>query len=82
MSDDKDEKLTPYPPLHVSVLVHLARDIVSNVKENGWTEADAENAMRNLCYMAGKSGPIDSPQEAYDRAIAAKAGKPISMTKH
>jgi len=82
MSDDKDEKLSPYPPIHVSVLLHLARDIVSNVKENGWTEDDAETAMSNLCYMAAKNGPLDNPKEAYDRAIAAKAGKDVSTTKH
>jgi hypothetical protein len=82
MSDDKDENLSPYAPIHVSVLLHLARDIVANVKENNWTEDDAERAMKNLWYMAAKNGPLENPKQAYDRAIAAAAGKDVSTTKH
>jgi len=81
MSDEKDP-LSPYAPIHVSVLIHLARDIVKNTRENNWTEADAETAMRNLWYMAAKNGPIDNPQQAYDKIVAEHAGQDPTTVKH
>lgn len=82
MSDDKDEKLTCYAPIHVSVLLHVARDIAHNVKEHGWTEADAEKAMRNLWYMAAKYGALESPEQAMEKLTAHNAGKDVSTVKH
>ena len=79
---DKEKTLSPYASIHVSVLLHVARDIAFNVKENGWSEADAEKAMRNLWFMAAKHGPLESPEQAMEKLAAHNAGEDVSTTKH
>ena len=75
------KKDSGYPAISEVVLWQIARDIAFNVRENGWDEDDALNVMYNLTKEAKEGGPISTIQEAYDRAMAKKEGRPPSHAK-